>query len=105
MHYGSNKRDVIEEKLHKIIEKLEKEPDKDEIFCLSCLRKIQYPQKKEYIKLQLQQILYNCMYGSQPNVDKMQLQAQQVQIPMPMPQHQQNYNYSVNSDGRTFASF
>ena len=71
MHYGPNKRDANEEKLLKIIEKPEKQPDEDEIFCLSLatsLRKIQDPQRKEYTKLQLQQILYNCMYGSQPNV-------------------------------------
>ena len=106
MHYGPNKRDAIEEKLLKIIEKPEKQPDEDEIFCLSLatsLRKIQDPQRKEYTKLQLQQTMYNCMYGSQPNVGPTQPQPQQV--PMPMSHHQQNYNYSVNSDGSTFASF
>ena len=43
MCYGPNKRDVIEEKLLKIIEKPEKQPAEDEIFCLSLatsLRKI-----------------------------------------------------------------
>ena len=77
-----------------------------EIFCLSLatsLRKIQDPQRKEYTKLQLQQTMYNCMYGSQPNVGLTQSQPQQV--PMPMFHNQQNYNYSVNSDGCTFASF
>ena len=57
MHYGPDKRDAIEEKLLKIIEKPEKEPDEDEIFCLSLAtspRKIQDPQRKEYMKLQLQ---------------------------------------------------
>ena len=34
MHYGPNKRDAFEEKLLKIIEKPEKQPDEDEIFCL-----------------------------------------------------------------------
>ena len=56
MCYGSNKRGAIEEKLFKIIEKPEKEPDEDEIFCLSLvtyLRKIQDPQRKECTKLQL----------------------------------------------------
>ena len=38
------------------------------------LSKIQDPQKKEYTKLQLQQTLYNCMYGSQPNVGQTQPQ-------------------------------
>ena len=54
MHYGPNKRDVIEENLLKIIKKMEKQPDEDEIFCLSLatsLRKIQDPQRKEYTKL------------------------------------------------------
>ena len=46
--------------------------------------------------------MYNCMYGSQPNVGLNQPQ----QVPMPMAQqHQQSYNYSVNSDGSTFTSF
>ena len=35
MHYIPNKRDAIEEKILKIIEKLEKQPDEDEIFCPS----------------------------------------------------------------------
>ena len=74
MHY-SPKKDAIEDKLLQIIQKLEKKPDEDEMFCLSLattLRKIQDPQKKEYTKLHLQQTLYNYMYGSvvnsQPNV-------------------------------------
>ena len=111
MHYGP-KKDAIEEKLIQIIEKPEKKSNEDEMFCLSLaatLRKIQDPQKKEYTKLQLQQTLYNCMYGSvvnsQPSVVQTQPQPQQVKVPMPMPQHQQNYNYTVNSAGRTFASF
>ena len=48
MCYSPNKRDAIEEKQLKI-EKPEKQPDEDEIFCLSLatsLRKIQDPQKK-----------------------------------------------------------
>ena len=53
------------------------------------------------MKLQLQQTMYNCMYGSQPNEGLTQPQ----QVPMPMSHHQQNYNYSANSDGSTFASF
>ena len=35
IHYGANKRNAIKEKLLKIIEKPEKQPDEDEIFCLS----------------------------------------------------------------------
>ena len=104
MHYGQNKRDPIEEKLLKIIEKPEKEPGEDEKFCPSLatsLRKIQDPQRKEYTKLKLQQTMYNCIYGSQPNIGLTQLW----QVPVPMPQHQQSYNYSVNSDGSTFTSF
>ena len=87
MHYGQNKRDAIEEKLLKIIEKPEKEPDEDEIFCQSLatsLRKIQDPQRKENTKLKLQQTMYDCMYGSQPNIGLTQPQ----QVPMPMSQHQ-----------------
>ena len=83
-----------------------KEPDENEIFCLSLatsLRKIQDPQMKEYTELQLQQTMYKCMYSSQPNEGPTQPQSQQV--PMPMSHHQQNYNCSVNSDGSTFASF
>ena len=101
---GQNKRDVIEKRLLQIIEKPEKEPDEDEIFCQSLatsLRKIQDPQRKEYTKLRLQQTMYDCMYGSQPNVGLNQHQ----QVPMPMAHHQQSYNYSVNSDGSTFTSF
>ena len=100
MHYGQNKRGAIEEKLLKIIEKPEKEPDEDEIFCQSLatsLRKIQDPQRKEYTKLKLQQTMYDCMYGPQPKVGLTQ--------PQPMSQHLQSYNYSVNSDGSTFTSF
>ena len=66
-HYGPDKRDAIKERLLKIIEKLEKQPDEDEIFCLSLavsLRKIQDPQRKEYTKLQLQQTMCNCMAHS-----------------------------------------
>ena len=78
MCYGP-KRDAIEEKLLQIIEKPEKKPDEDEMFCLSLaatFTKIQDPQKKEYTKMMLQQTLYNCMYGSavnsQPNVGQTQ---------------------------------
>ena len=104
MHCGQNKRDAIEDRLLQIIEKPEKEPDEDEKFCQSLatsLRKIQDLQRKEYIKLRLQQTMYDCMYGSQPNVGLNQPQ----QVPMPMSHHQQSYNYSVNSDGSTFTSF
>ena len=80
------------------------------MFCLlsaATLKKIQVPQKKKYTKLQLQQTLYNCIYGSvvdlQPTVGQTQPQPQWVQVLMPMPQHQQNYNYIVKSDGSTFA--
>ena len=62
MHYGPNNRDAIEEKLHQMIEKPEKQPDENELFCLSLatsLRKIQDPQNKEYTKLQLQQTMSN----------------------------------------------
>ena len=67
IYYCPNNRDPIEEKLLKITLKPEKQPDEGEIFCLSLatsLRKIQDPQRKEYMMLQLQQTMYNCMYGS-----------------------------------------
>ena len=66
----SPKKDAIEDKLLQIIEKPEKKCDEDEMFYLSLaatLRKIQDPQKKEYTKLELQQTMYNCMYGSVVN--------------------------------------
>ena len=106
MHCGHNKRDAIEERLLKIIEQPEKELDEDEKLCQSLatsLRKIQDPQRKEYTKLRLQQTMYDCMYGSQPNVGM--TPPQQVSMPTHMPHHQQSYNYSVNSDGSTFTSF
>ena len=93
------KRDAIEEKLLKITEKPEKDPDEDEIFCQSLatsLSKIQDPQRKKYTKLKLQQTMYDCMYGSQPNVGVTQ--------PQPVSQHLQSYNYSVNSDDSKFTS-
>ena len=108
MCYGPNKKDGIEEKLLKIIENQKKSLMKMKCFfkfSSPLLRKIQHPQKKEYTKLQLQQTLYNCIYGSQPNVGQTQPQVQQVQNIIPMPQQQQTYNYHVNSDGSTFASF
>ena len=101
---GHNKRDTIEERLLKIIEQSEKEPDEEEKFCQSLatsLRKIQDPQRKEYTKLSLQQTMYDCMYGSQPNVGQNQPQ----QVPMPMAHHHQSYNYSVNNNGSIFTSF
>ena len=44
--------------------------DEDEMFCLSIaatLKKIKDPQQKEYVKLQLQQCLYNSLYGQGPS--------------------------------------
>ena len=43
------------------------------------LRKIKDPQKREYAQLQLQQTLYNCMYGDAP-------QPQPQQLPQQLPQ-------------------
>ena len=76
------------------------------------LRKIKDPKKKEYAQLQLQQTLFNCMYGdaSQPEP-----QPQPQQLPQQFPTlmaHQQSssssglqsYNYTVSSDGSTFSS-
>ena len=115
-----SKKDAIEEKLLDIIQQPESKPD-EELFCLSLaakLRKIKDPKKKEYAQLQLQQTLYNCMYGDnpQPQPDpkpQPQLQLQPQQLPQQFPtlmDHQQNssssglqsYNYTVSSGGSTF---
>ena len=68
MHYGQNKRDAIEEKLLKIIEKLEKEPDEDEIFVkLSNLSEENpRPSKKEYkqVEVAAKQCTTACMAHS-----------------------------------------
>ena len=66
-HY---KESHIEDKLLEIIEKPETKLDEDEMFCLSIastLKKIKDPQKKEYAKLQLQQCMYNSLYGQGPS--------------------------------------
>ena len=114
MQHGP-KKDPVEEKLLEIIQKPESKPDEEELFCLSLaakLRKIKDPQKRECAQLQLQQTLYNCMYGDAP-------QPQPQQLPQQMPQqfptlmaHQQSssssglqsYDYTVSSDGSTFTS-
>ena len=115
------KKDAIEEKLLEIIQQPESKPDEEELFCLSLaakLRKIKDPKKKEYAQLQLQQTLYNCMYGDNPQTQpdpQPQLQLQPQQLPQQFPtlmDHQQSssssglqsYNYTVSSDGSTFAS-
>ena len=73
---------------------------------------------REYAQLQLQQTLFNCMYGDAP-----QPQPQPQLQPQPQPQLQpqqfptlmdpqqsssssglQSYNYTMSSDGSTFAS-
>ena len=68
MRHGP-KKDTVEEKLLEIIQEPEHKPDEEELFCLSLaakLRKIKDPQKREYAQLQLQQTLFNCMYGDAP---------------------------------------
>ena len=65
MQHGP-KKDPVEEKLLEIIQKPESKPDEEELFYLSLaakLRRIKDPQKREYVQMQLQQTLYNCMYG------------------------------------------
>ena len=89
------------------------------MFCLSLaakLRKIKDAKKKEYAQLQLQQTLYNCMYGDNPQPEpEPQLQLQPQQLPQQFPtlmDHQQSssssglqsYNYTMSSDGSTFTS-
>ena len=61
-----------------IIQNPESKPDEEELFCLSLaakLRKIKDPQKREYAQMQLQQTLYNCMYGDAPQPQPQQLNA------------------------------
>ena len=121
----SPKKDPVEEKLLEIIQKPESKPDEEELFCLSLaakLRKIKDPQKREYAQLQLQQTLYNCMYGDAPQPQPQPQQLPQ-QLPQQMPQqlpqqfptlmaHQQSssssglqsHDYTVSSDGSTFTS-
>ena len=106
MQHGP-KKDTVEEKLLEIIQQPERKPDEEELFCLSLaakLRKIKDPKKREYAQLQLQQTLFNCMYGDAP-------QPQPQQFPTLMDHQQsssssglQSYNYTVSSDSSTFAS-
>ena len=121
------KKDPVEEKLLEIIQKPESKPDEEELFCLSLaakLRRIKDPQKREYAQMQLQQTLYNCMYGDAPQPQPQQLpqhmpQQPPQQLPQQLPQqfpthmaHQQSssssglqsYNYTVSSDGSMFTS-
>ena len=128
MRHGP-KKDPVEEKLLDIIQKPESKPDEEELFCLSLaakLRRIKDPQKREYAQMQLQQTLYNCMYGDAPQPQRLpQPQPQQLpqqlpqqmaqQLPQQFPTHMahqqsssssglQSYNYTVSSDGSTFTS-
>ena len=116
MQHGP-KKDAIEEKLLEIIQQPESKPGEEELFCLSLaakLRKIKDPKKKEYAQLQLQQTLYNCMYGDDPQ-PQTQPQLQPQQLPQQFPtlmDHQQSssssglqsYNYAMSSDGSTLTS-
>ena len=116
MRHGP-KKDPVEEKLLEIIQKPESKPDEEELFCLSLaakLRRIKDPQKREYAQMQLQQILYNCMYGDAPQPQQLPQQMPQQmaqQFPTHMAHQQsssssglQSYNYTVSSDGSTFTS-
>ena len=88
MQHGP-KKDPVEEKLLEIIQKPESKPDEEELFCLSLaakLRKIKDPQKREYAQLQLQQTLYNCMYGDAPQPQ-----------PQPQPCHNKCHNNCHNN--------
>ena len=114
MQHGP-KKDTVEEKLLEIIKEPECKPDEEELFCLSLaakLRKIKDPKKREYAQLQLQQTLFNCMYGDAPQPQPQpQPQFQPQQFPTLMDPQQsssssglQSYNYTMSSDGSTFAS-
>ena len=68
--HRNTKYNRVEERLLQIIEKPEPKCDKNKMFCLSLvatLKKITKPQRKELTKLQLQQTLYNCLYGPVPS--------------------------------------
>ena len=116
MRHGP-KKDTVEEKLLEIIQQPENKPDEEELFCLSLaakLRKIKDPKKREYAQMQLQQTLFNCMYGDAPQPQlqpQPQPQLQPQQFPTLMDPQQsssssglQSYNYTMSSDGSTFAS-
>ena len=81
MCYGPNMRDAIEEKLLKIIEKPEKQPDEDEIFCLSLatsLRENTRPPKEGMYKVavaanNVQLLVWltaQCRSNSSPSLSK-----------------------------------
>ena len=84
------RKDPVEEKLLEINQKPESKPDEEELFCLSLaakLRRIKDRQKREYAQMQLQQTLYNCMYGDAPQPQLQQpLQQLPQQLPQQMPQ-------------------
>ena len=87
MHCGHNKRDAIEERLLKIIEQLEKEPDEDEKFCQSLatsLRKIPRPSKEGVHKVEVaaNNVRLYVWLTAQCRSDQPQ------QVPMPMSHHQ-----------------
>ena len=113
MQHGP-KKDAIEEKLLEIIQKPKSKPDEEELFCLSLaanLRKIKDPKKKEYAQLQLQQTLFNCMYGDAPQPEPQPQPQLPQQFPTLMAHQQsssssglQSYNYTMSSDGSTFTS-
>ena len=74
------------------------------------MRKIKDTKKRQYAQLQLQQTLFNCMYGDAPQPQP-QPQLQPQQFPTLMDHQQsssssglQSYNYTVSSDGSMFAS-
>ena len=97
----SPKKDAIEEKLLEIIQKPKSKPDEEELFCLSLaakLRKIKNPKKKVYAQLQLQQTLFNCMYGDAPQPEpEPQPKPQPQQLPQQFPTlmaHQQSSSSS-----------
>ena len=123
------KKDPVEEKLLEIIQKPESKPDEEELFCLSLaakLRRIKDPQKREYAQMQLQQTLYNCIYGDAPQpqpqpqqlpqqMPQQMLQQMPQQLPQQFPTHMahqqsssssdlQSYDYTMSSDGSTFTS-
>ena len=95
------KESHIEEKLLEITEKPETKLDEVEMFCLSItstLKKIKDPQKKEYTKLQLQQCVYNSLYGQEPS------NQQRNQHSMP-PGMIPNSNSNFTFDGTNYTNY
>ena len=97
---GIIKKATLRRKLLEIIEKSETKLGEDKMFfCLSIastLKKIKDLQKKEYAKLQLQQCMYNSLYGQGPSSQ----QGNQNSMPLGMI-HNSNFTF----DGTNYTNY